>query len=132
MHVVPITEAPPYQAPGHTQMHMRRLQGLDAGPADSLWIGLSVIAPAGGTTAAASEVEKFYVCIEGEVEVEAELGGVKQVTRLGPLDSCRIAPHESRRLCNKGAEPARLLLVMQLAPPRQRPQIATNIEHQER
>lgn len=113
-------------------MAMQRLQGLEAGPADSLWIGLSVIAPGGGTTAAASEVEKFYVCIEGEVSIEAEREGVTQSTRLRPLDSCRIEPRESRRLSNPGPQPAKLLLVMQQRLPGSGPDAAANVQRTER
>ena len=115
MHVVRCAEAPHYRSPGHVEMAMQRLQGLEAGPSESLWIGLLTISPGGGTTAAASGMEKFYVCIQGEVSVEAEASGMTERARLAPLDSCRIAPRESRRLSNPGNEPARLLLVMQLA-----------------
>ena len=58
MHVVRKAQAPAYEAPGHMAMAMRRLQGREAGPADSLWIGLSVIAPGGGTTLSASAVDQ--------------------------------------------------------------------------
>lgn len=113
MHVVPIAQAPSYDAPGHHAMAMRRLQGREAGPSDSVWIGLSEIAPGGGTTAAASGVEKFYVVLEGHVDVAANTAtGEASRARLGPLDSCRIAPGESRQLSNPGDRPCRLLLVM--------------------
>ena len=112
MHVVAYSQAPAYQAPGHMQMAMQRLQGMEAGPSDTVWIGCSVIAPGGGTTASASDVEKFYICLEGEVQITASQDGESQVTVLKPLDSCRIAPGEARELLNPGHVPARLLLVM--------------------
>ena len=112
MHVVEYASAPAYQAPGHLHMHMQRLQGMEAGPSDSVWMGCSVIAPGGGTTASASDVEKFYLCLEGEVQITATLNGETQVTVLRPLDSCRIAPQEARTLFNPGSSPARVLLVM--------------------
>lgn len=113
MHVVPFHDAPAYEAPGHAGMAMRRLQGMEAGPSDTVWIGLSVIEPGGGTTFTASDVEKFYVCIDGEVQVAAATGGaVPAAAVLRPLDSCRIAPGEARRLTNTGKSPAKLLLVM--------------------
>ena len=43
MHVVPITKAPAYDAPGHMQMAMQRLQGMEAGPSGSVWIGCSLL-----------------------------------------------------------------------------------------
>ncbi len=115
MHVVRIEEAPRYDAPGHALMAMRRLQGREAGPAQQLWIGLSVIEPGGGTSLAASEVEKFYVVLEGELEVGTQ-GETPATARLQALDSCRIAPGEPRRLLNPGTAPCRVLLVMPHAP----------------
>ena len=116
MHVVKAQFAPRYEAPGHTGMAMRRLQGRDAGPSDSLWIGLSEVAPGGGTTLDASTVEKFYVVLEGSLEVTAVLDGSIQTTTLAPRDSCRIAPGESRRLINRGEKSAIVLLVMPHSP----------------
>ncbi|MCR5868179.1 cupin domain-containing protein [Aquincola sp. J276] len=114
MHLVPFLQAPPYEAPGHRQMSMRRLQGREAGPADSVWIGLSSIEPGGGTTASASDVEKFYVVVEGRLVVEAVHGDQRSTAELGPLDSCRIAPGESRVLRNTSSQPCNVLLVMPL------------------
>ena len=112
MHVVAITEAPAYSAPGHMQMAMQRLQGMEAGPSGSVWIGCSVLEPGGGTTLAGSDLEKFYICLEGVVQITAVLGEQRQQTQLHPLDSCRIAPGEARQLFNPGTTAARVLLVM--------------------
>ena len=112
MHVVRKELAPAYEAPGHFAMSMRRLQGRDAGPTDSVWIGLSVIEPGGGTSLTASAVEKFYVVFDGEVEITAEKDGVTERQVFERLDSCRIAPGESRQLFNRSARAATVLLVM--------------------
>ena len=112
MHLVRHDQAPQYEAPGHDGMLMRRLQGREAGPSDSVWIGLSVIEPGGGTTLSAAGTEKFYLVIEGELQVVAGSGGGHSVAVLQPLDSCRIAPGESRRLLNTSARLCKLLLVM--------------------
>lgn len=113
MHLVRYDAAPAYTAPGHDRMAMRRLQGREAGPADTLWIGVSEIAPGGGTTLAASPVEKFYVVLVGTLEVHAEGGADGAATaRLAPHDSVRIAPGEARRLHNPGTESCSVLLVM--------------------
>lgn len=45
MHIVRFAKAPTYQAPGHTLMSMVRLQGREAGPTDTTWLGVSTIAP---------------------------------------------------------------------------------------
>lgn len=110
MHVVRFTQAPPYEAPGHRDMAMVRLQGREAGPSDKLWMGVSVIAPAGGTVLSSSPQEKMYVVLEGEVHIS---NGEEEVV-LGRWDSCRIEPGEDRRLTNRGGTPASLLLVMPL------------------
>ena len=112
MHLVRKDLAPPYEAPGHSDMFMRRLQGREAGPSESVWLGLSVIQPGGGTTLSASAAEKFYVVVEGELEITAEQDGSVRTEVLRPLDSCRIAPDEPRRLFNRGDQPATVLLVM--------------------
>ena len=112
MHVTRLAAAPAYEAPGHDGMRMLRLQGREAGPADTLWLGLSHLLPRGGTTLDASPFEKMYVVLEGEVTVT---GGTETVT-LGPWDSCRIAPGEPRSLANRTNRPATILLAMPLAP----------------
>lgn len=113
MHVVRFNEAPSYDAPGHALMAMVRLQGREAGPTDTAWLGVSTIAPGGGTTLDASGVEKLYVVLDGTVTVS---NGQDSVS-LNRWDSCRIAPGESRQLRNDTHEPASILLVMPLQPP---------------
>ena len=112
MNVVRLDAAPAYEAPGHSQMRMLRLQGRDAGASDVLWLGLSHILPGGGTTLDASPLEKMYVVLEGEVTIS---NGTEEVT-LRPWDSCRIAPDEPRSLSNRTNRPATILLAMPLAP----------------
>jgi len=113
MHVVRYDEAPPYEAPGHSGMAMRRLQGREAGPADAVWLGVSALEPGGGTTLAASEVEKFYVVLDGELEISGVTAdGIRQTVTLGPKDSCRIARQEARQLFNRSGRPTTVLLVM--------------------
>jgi glyoxylate utilization-related uncharacterized protein len=112
MHVVTHCEAPLFQASGRSLMLMRRLQGMEAGPSDTLWVGLSEIDPGGGTTSSAEEAEKFYVCLEGEIEIAATKGDTTRVTVLRRLDSCRIEPHEARQLTNRSKNVAKVLTVM--------------------
>lgn len=110
MHIVRTRNAPSYEAPGHNMMRMVRLQGKEAGPSDTVWLGVSVIEPGGGTTLEISDVEKIYVTLEGVVTVS----NGQEEAHLGPRDSCRIAPGEPRQLSNRGAVPAAVLLVMPL------------------
>jgi hypothetical protein len=69
VHVVRFADAPRYDALGHNDMAMVRLQGREAGPSSDLWIGVSVIAPGGGTTLSSSEQEKMYVVLKGALQV---------------------------------------------------------------
>jgi uncharacterized cupin superfamily protein len=111
MHVTRFEQAPAYEAPGHADMRMLRLQGREAGPAERLWIGVSHLLPGGGTTLDASPQEKMYVVLEGEVVVS---NGGEEAT-LGRWDSCRIAPGEGRQLSNRTNRMAAILLAMPLA-----------------
>ena len=91
MHVVRSAEAPSYTAPGHHDMAMVRLQGREAGPSSDLWIGVSVIAPGGGTILSSSPQEKMYVVLDGTLHVSNGEGE----EALGKWDSCRIAGGEN-------------------------------------
>ena len=112
MNVIRSDNAPPYTAPGHDDMAMRRLQGREAGPSDTLWLGLSEIAPGGGTTLDASPIEKMYVVLDGEVTIS----NGSEVAVLHRWDSCRIAANEGRSLRNDSHRPATILLAMPLRP----------------
>ena len=111
MHVVRFAEAPEYTAPGHHDMVMVRLQGREAGPSSELWIGVSVIAPGGGTALSSSSQEKMYVALDGTLHVS---NGESEIA-LGRWDSCRIAAGEGRVLTNRTTSPVTVLLVMPLS-----------------
>ena len=110
MHVVRFAEAPEYGAPGHHDMTMARLQGREAGPSSELWIGVSMIAPGGGTTLSSSAQEKMYVVLDGTLHVS---DGESEVA-LGRWDSCRVSAGEDRRLTNRTTSPVTVLLAMPL------------------
>lgn len=118
MHLVRAGDAPPYDAPGHHGLAMRRLQGREAGPSESVWIGLSVIEPGGRIEASASPLEKFYVVLDGHPLLRTRAPGdaADTETRLAPHDSVRIAPGESRAIANPGDTACTVLLVMPNAP----------------
>jgi quercetin dioxygenase-like cupin family protein len=112
MEVVRLSEAKPYQAPGHFDMRGLRLQGHEASGAEGFWVGLSYFLPGGGVELDATPVEKVYVVLEGEVTVVTESG----TATLGPLDSCRLAPNEARAIDNRSNRPATMLVVMPYPP----------------
>ena len=111
MNVTRFDEAPEYLPAHHYQMRCVRLQGHEAGPADTLWMGVSTIEPGGHTSLAASPLEKHYVVLQGEVVVCTG----DQETTLYQYDSCRLAPGETRALRNDSAEVAMILLAMPVA-----------------
>lgn len=117
MNVTRFAAAPPYAAPNHFDMHCLRLQGREAGPAEQLWLGVSIIAPGGHTSLDASPIEKHYVVLDGELTLVGEIEGRRERARLGPFDSCRFAPGEKRQLVNESEREVRVLLAMPFEPP---------------
>ncbi|WP_179400954.1 cupin domain-containing protein [Burkholderia guangdongensis] len=111
MNVTCFADAREYFPPNHFMMRCVRLQGHEAGPAESLWLGVSTIEPGGYTTMDASALEKHYVVLEGEVCIETDGGEVV----LNAFDSCRLAPGERRALHNRSDRPAKILLAMPFA-----------------
>lgn len=108
MNVTRFLEAPQYFPANHIHMRCLRLQGHEAGPADDLWLGVSVIEPGGHTSLDGSSVEKHYVVLEGSVTVVTQEGEVV----LDRHDSCRLAPGEKRKLENRTGSAALILLAM--------------------
>jgi hypothetical protein len=112
MNITRFDQAPPYKAPNHFDMHMLRLQGHEAGPSQSLWLGVSQLLPGGHTTLDGSPVEKHYVVLEGELTLVSELNGVHTEAVLQRHDSACFAPSEKRQLVNRSNRPAMVLLAM--------------------
>lgn len=117
MHVTRFHAAPEYLAPNHFDMRCLRLQGREAGPAEQLWLGVSVIAPGGHTGLDASPLEKHYVVLDGELALVGEHEGRRDKAVLSRWDSCRFAPGEKRQLINRSEQPATVLLAMPLQAP---------------
>jgi len=110
MNITRIAAARPYFPPEHHDMRCLRLQGHEAGPSDVMWMGMSQLLPGGHTSLDASPLEKFYVVLEGEVEIS----NGDETVALRQWDSCRIAPGEKRALRNATNRPAAILLAMPL------------------
>ena len=116
MTVTRYATAPQYFPEAHEGMRCLRLQGHEAGTADTVWIGMSEIEPAGRTELTEATVEKHYVVLEGEVTVVTRSPeGERSEVVLSRYDSCRIAPHEARQLVNRSGARAVVLLAMPFA-----------------
>jgi quercetin dioxygenase-like cupin family protein len=112
MNITKFENAPEYKAPNHFDMKCLRLQGHEAGPSQTLWMGVSQIQPGGHTGLDGSPVEKHYVVLEGEVTLVSELHGVVTEAVLKTHDSACFAPGEKRQLVNKSNSMASILLAM--------------------
>ena len=112
MNVTRFANAPEYSAPNHFDMRCLRLQGHAAGPAEQLWLGASVIEPGGYIAHSASDREKHYVVLDGEVVLTTP----HKEAVLQRFDSCRLAAGEGRSIRNAGDHAAIVLLAMPLQP----------------
>lgn len=105
-------DAKPYEAANHRDVKGLRLQGFEAGGPTNQWVGLSHFLPGGGAGPDATPLEKVYVVIEGEMTV---LVGGKE-TVLKRLDSCTIAPNETREIVNRSNDVCTMLVVIPYPP----------------
>lgn len=108
MKVTRFADAKPYVAPNHYEMRSLRLQGFEAGGPERFWTGLSHFLPGGGAGPDASQLEKVYVILAGELTVT--VGDTATVLR--PMDSCCIPGGEVREVKNTGNDVATMLVVM--------------------
>ncbi|MEL6437302.1 MAG: cupin domain-containing protein [Pseudomonadota bacterium] len=110
MKVVRQTDAPHYDAPGHSGFEMKRLQGLEASDAHFAWMGLSRLAPGGHTDLKASDAEKIYLVLEGDIEFTDG----ETTVAVGMLDSVHFPRGARRQLRNTSAvSDALVVLVME-------------------
>ena len=93
-------------------MRSLRLQGFEPDGPKTSWVGLSHFLPGGGAGPDSSALEKVYVVLAGSLTLRA--GGQEAV--LGPLDSCTIAPGETREVRNLGNDVATMIVVMPYPP----------------
>ena len=108
MRVTRHAAAPGYVAPAHHGVATARLQGHEAGPTERFWVGLSYYLPGGGADESATGEETVYVVLDGTLVVQAD----GQEAELGPLDSVHLPKGTVRRVNNRSASPASLLVVI--------------------
>jgi quercetin dioxygenase-like cupin family protein len=112
MRVKRFVEAKPYEAPNHRGVVGLRLQGFEPGGPTNQWVGFSQFLPGGGAGPDATPFEKVYVVLEGRMTVI--VGGRETV--LGPMDSCTIAPDETREIVNRENDVCKMLVVIPYPP----------------
>jgi quercetin dioxygenase-like cupin family protein len=112
MRVTRLTDAPAYVAPAHHDVAAFRLQGREAGPTEHFWVGLTYYLPGGGTDEVPTGQETVYVVLDGELTIHAD----GRAETLGPQDSVHLAPGTPRRLENRTARTATLLVVIASPP----------------
>ena len=113
MQVTRADAAPKYEAPGHWGMAALRLQGHEVTSTAANWVGLSHFLPGGGAGPSASDLERIYVVLDGEITV---IGEDSAETVLRRLDSVVFAPGETRTVENRSTMPASMLVLMPYPP----------------
>jgi len=108
MHITRSSEAKPYQAPGHHNMAMHRIQGQDVTPLHQVWSARLSMAPGGHVEAKASPAGKLYILIEGQVKFR----GGDTTVELKAGDSVFVLPNEVREFSESAGSNALLYLVM--------------------
>jgi mannose-6-phosphate isomerase-like protein (cupin superfamily) len=101
-------EAKPYDAVNHTGCEAVRLQGLNVSPVDAFWVGISHFEPGGGAEWDATDADKVYVVLDGELTVDTEDDSVV----LSANDSVFIGPNERRRVANVSDKVASWVVVI--------------------
>ena len=108
MHITRSSDAKGYQAAGHHNMSMHRIQGQDVTPLHQVWSARLSMAPGGHVEAKASPAGKLYIVIEGQVRFR----GGDTTVELYAGDSVFVLPNEEREFSESAGANALLYLVM--------------------
>ncbi len=108
MFVTKAADAVEYQAPGHHNIQMHRIQGMDVTPLNSVWSAKLTIEPDGFVESKASPAAKLYIVNSGEIEFT----GGDQTVLIKKGDSVFVNPNELRSFRSIGSEIAVLYLIM--------------------
>ena len=108
MHITRASDAKAYQAPGHHNMTMHRIQGQDVSPLNQVWSAKLVMGPGGHVEAKASPAGKLYIVVEGQVKFR----GGNTTVELQAGDSVFVLPNEEREFSESAGGTALLYLVM--------------------
>jgi quercetin dioxygenase-like cupin family protein len=108
MQVTKFNDAKRYEAANHVDVSALRLQGGEASKTSAFWCGLSHYLPGGRAERGASDYERVYMVLDGEVTVTTDQGTIV----LGAMDSVHIAPKEIRVVENRGNAVATMLVIV--------------------
>ena len=108
MQVTKYKDAKRYEAANHFDVNALRLQGHEASKTGTFWVGLSHYLPGGKAEKSASDYERVYMVLDGEITVTTEQGTVT----LGAYDSVHIAPKEVRTVVNNGNHVCTMLVIV--------------------
>ena len=108
MRITRHASAPGYLAAAHHDVAAMRLQGHEAGPTERFWVGLSYYLPGGGADESQTVEETVYVVLDGALVVRAD----GREEEIGPLDSVHLPKGTLRRVDNRSARPAALLVII--------------------
>jgi quercetin dioxygenase-like cupin family protein len=108
MQVTKYKDAKRYEAANHFDVSALRLHGHETSKTSTFWVGLSHYLPGGRAEKSASDYERVYMVLDGEITVTTEQGTVA----LGAYDSVHIAPKEVRTVVNNGNHVCTMLVIV--------------------
>ena len=108
MYLTRAKEAVQYDAPGHHQMQMHRIQGKDVSPLNSVWSARLTLESGGFVEPTASPAAKLYIVDSGEVEFTG--GEHTELIKKG--DSVFVLPNETRSFKEAKGQTAVMYLIM--------------------
>ena len=108
--VMRAADAPTYNPPLHHDVEARRLQGLEAGPTEAFWQGLSYYAPGASVDASETAAECVYFIVSGELVITVD--GTEHTLTAG--DSVHFTKGTLRSVDNRSAGETQLLVTIAL------------------
>ena len=111
--IVRKNEAVTYHPPKHYDMRATRLHNPDDVNAGRITMGLSHFLPGGGCEYGSNAKESIYYILEGEMDLEVEVGTADEVkTTLHAGDSFHCGPDTQKGIRNNGSVTAQMLVVI--------------------
>ena len=107
MRVTALSDAEPFESPGHDGVAPLWVQGGPATPVDRFTVVLSRYEPGGRAAPAVQPAETVYVLLSGSLTFES--AGRRVV--VGPHDTVHFAKGETRAVTNEGDVPASMLVI---------------------